>query len=138
MKLSRSDVARVGLGVPGIINLKEGRLIQAPNLPSWDNVTIRNDLSQVVQLPVTLCNDANAAAFGEFWIGAGRVHDSLLLITLGTGVGGGIVINGEQLAECARLRRRDRPHDLGSFAKCLDVRLWTNRSYRGLLRNRWD
>lgn len=97
-KIQRSDVARIGLGVPGIINLAEGRLINAPNLQSWSNVLIRDDLANLTKFSVTLCNDANAAAFGEFWIGAGRVHESLVLITLGTGVGGGIVLHGRPLS----------------------------------------
>src|SRR5688572_25419174 len=53
-KIQRSDVARIGLGVPGIINLAEGRLINAPNLQSWSNVLIRDDLSNLTKLPVTL------------------------------------------------------------------------------------
>src|SRR5690606_31150836 len=62
------------------------------NLPGWDNYPIRDRLAAVLNKPVSFANDANAAAFGEFWVGGGRAYHSLVMLTLGTGVGGGIII----------------------------------------------
>ncbi|MHC4698301.1 MAG: ROK family protein [Planctomycetota bacterium] len=92
--LARADVIGVGIGTPGPLNIKEGRIIHAANLPGWEDVPIRDRLHDTLQLPVTLDNDGNAAAFGEFWVGAGRGTDDLVMLTLGTGVGGGIVSDG--------------------------------------------
>ena len=85
-------IARVGLGSPGPLDLDRGCIVRAGNLPGWDNFPLRDRVHQNCGLPVTLTNDANAAAFGEFWVGSGREYDSLVLLTLGTGVGGGIII----------------------------------------------
>lgn len=85
--------AGVGLGVPGALDFKEGRVIQSPNFPGWENVPIRAWIQQETALPVIIENDANAAAMGEKWVGAARPLDHFLLITLGTGVGGGLVLN---------------------------------------------
>jgi glucokinase len=87
-------LAGVGLGVPGALDFKEGRIIQSPNFPGWEDVPIRAWVEKEVGAPVILENDANAAAMGERWVGAARDLDHFLLITLGTGVGGGLVLNG--------------------------------------------
>lgn len=92
--LGASDVARVGLGSPGTMDLKRGMLIEPPNLPNWRDFPIRDRLSEAIDRPVAFVNDANAAAFGEFWIGSGAKHENLVLLTLGTGVGGGIIVDG--------------------------------------------
>jgi glucokinase len=68
---------------------------ETPNLTGWKNVQAQRILQEKLQLPVHLINDANAAAYGEWWVGAGREVDTMILYTLGTGVGGGIVINDE-------------------------------------------
>lgn len=91
--LTLHDVKRIGMGIPGMINAKAGELIGAHNLPTWDNTPVAALLEEHIGIPVTLVNDANAAAYGEFWIGRGRDHHSLVLVTLGTGVGGGIVVD---------------------------------------------
>ena len=88
-------VKTVGIGSPGPINGKLGIVYEAPNLGGWVNVEVTKILQQHMQLPVTLSNDANAAAYGEWWAGAGTEIDTMILLTLGTGVGGGIVINDE-------------------------------------------
>ncbi len=93
-ELSGADVVAVGLGTPGPMDVKAGVLLTPSNLPAWHHFPIRNRLQESTGRPVTLTNDAAAAAFGEYWIGSGAAHDSLVLITLGTGVGGGIIING--------------------------------------------
>lgn len=91
--IRRESILAVGLGTPGPICHAEGLIYGAPNLPGWSNVPVRDRLAAATRLRVAVENDANAAAFGEFVAGAGRdVHD-LVLFTLGTGVGGGIVLD---------------------------------------------
>ncbi|MGE5489195.1 MAG: ROK family protein [bacterium] len=88
------DLVGIGVGTPGIIELETGVLKQSPNLPAFDNFPMRDELERLLQAPVLLENDANAAALGEKWMGAGRDVQDLVLLTLGTGVGGGIVCGG--------------------------------------------
>lgn len=90
--LATADIAAVGLGSPGPLDLQAGTIVRAGNLVGWDNFPLRDRVAAHCGRPVTFANDANAAAFGEFWVGAGREFDSLVLLTLGTGVGGGIII----------------------------------------------
>jgi glucokinase len=80
------------------MDLPQGLLLEPGNLPNWWNFPIRDRVSHYCQRPVTYANDANAAAYGEFWRGAGREHQSMVLLTLGTGIGGGIVV-GDMLIE---------------------------------------
>ena len=91
---SRADVAGVGIGSPGPLNRETGMVINTPNL-GWTNFPLRQLVSVAVGLPAQLDNDANCATYGEWWLGAGRDVDYLIGITLGTGIGGGIVLNGE-------------------------------------------
>ena len=84
----------VGVGVPGIIDMKSGMLRGSPNLPGWEDYPVREEIERRLGTRVFLENDANAAALGEKWLGAGRKVDDLCMITLGTGVGGGIVLGG--------------------------------------------
>jgi glucokinase len=83
-----------GIGIPGIIDKRTGMLRESPNLPGWHNYPVRDEIERRLSATVVLENDANAAAFGEAWLGAARGAQSMCMITLGTGVGGGIVING--------------------------------------------
>jgi glucokinase len=87
-------IAAVGLGSPGTMDIDAGMLLEPPNLPGWDNLPIRRLLAEQFRKPVVLQNDGNAAAYGEYWVGAGRNTHSLVMFTLGTGVGGGIVVGG--------------------------------------------
>lgn len=89
------DVAGIGMGVPGPMSSALGMVYEAPNLPGWINVPVRDRLQELTGLPVVLHNDANAAAYGEFWAGAGRGCTNMVLFSLGTGVGGGLIINGD-------------------------------------------
>ena len=91
--LEPSDIARVGLGSPGTMDIPAGMLIDPPNLAGWTNFPIRDRVSQHCGLPVTFANDAGSAAYGEFWVGSGRELNSLVMFTLGTGVGGGIIVD---------------------------------------------
>ncbi|MFQ6048400.1 MAG: ROK family protein [Phycisphaerae bacterium] len=95
--LPRQDVAGVGIGAPGAMSHKKGLIIAPPNLPGWHNVPLRDRVAALLGLPTVLENDANAAAWGEFWAGAGRGTDNMVMFTLGTGVGGGIIIDGQIL-----------------------------------------
>jgi glucokinase len=85
----------VGVGCAGLISTQEGVVHLSPNLPRWKDVPLGPDLSRRLGAPVLLHNDANAFVLGEFWAGAGRGARVLLGLTLGTGVGGGIVLDGE-------------------------------------------
>ncbi|MEX2263846.1 MAG: ROK family protein [Bryobacteraceae bacterium] len=90
-------LAGVGVGVPGFIILETGVITASPNLPGFENFPIRDHLEQLLGTPVILENDANAAAVGEKWMGAGKDVNDLILLTLGTGIGGGIIAGGEVL-----------------------------------------
>lgn len=90
--LTPSDVKQVGLGSPGTMDVPAGMLLRPHNLPGWFDFPIRDRLSHHCGLPVTFTNDANAAAYGEFWIGAGTTMHSMVMLTLGTGIGCGIII----------------------------------------------
>lgn len=90
--IATTDITRVGVGSPGPLDLVAGTIVRAGNLVGWDDFPLRDRVAGHCGLPVTFANDANAAAYGEFWIGSGRDFDSLVLLTLGTGVGGGIII----------------------------------------------
>jgi glucokinase len=83
----------VGVGAPGVIQLGTGVVVKSPNFPDWNNLPLRAVLEKALGMPVFIENDANAAALGEQWRGAGKGINSMILLTLGTGVGGGIVLN---------------------------------------------
>ncbi len=84
----------IGIGVPGIIDMETGMVRQSPNLPDWHDYPVRGEIEQRLGTRVILENDANSAALGEQWLGAARDHDDMCMLTLGTGVGGGIVLGG--------------------------------------------
>ncbi|MEN8376628.1 MAG: ROK family protein [Gemmatimonadota bacterium] len=90
---ARADVAGVGIGSPGPLDRASGTVIETPNL-GWRNFPLRDLISNAVGLPATLDNDANCATYGEWWLGAGQDVDTLVGLTLGTGIGGGIVLGG--------------------------------------------
>jgi glucokinase len=85
----------IGIGVPGIINLRTGMIRQSPNLPGWGDFPVRGDIERRLDTQVVLENDANAAALGEKWLGAGRDVTGLCILTLGTGIGGGAILDGQ-------------------------------------------
>ena len=84
----------VGIGCPGVIDGEHGMVVTGGNL-GWENKPLAEDLGSLLGISATLVNDANAAAFGEYACGAGKQYNSIVLITLGTGVGSGIVLNGK-------------------------------------------
>ena len=85
----------IGIGVPGIIEMETGMLRESPNLPGWHNYPVRDEIQDRLRTTVVLENDANAAAMGEKWLGAAAGVDDMCMFTLGTGVGGGVVMQGQ-------------------------------------------
>lgn len=90
--LKLSNITAIGVATPGTMDIPGGVILDPPNLKPWRNVPVRDTIKKVFKLPTAFQNDANAAAYGEFWVGAGREANSMVLFTLGTGVGGGIII----------------------------------------------
>jgi glucokinase len=92
--VARGDLVGVGIGSPGPLNLAEGRVIKLPNIPGMDDTPLRDRIAEGLGLPAVLENDANAAAFGEYVCGAGKAARDMVMLTLGTGVGSGIILDG--------------------------------------------
>ena len=97
LSLERSEIIGIGIGAPGPLSYRTGRIIRSANMPGWVDVPLRDRLREELGLAVTLDNDGNAAAFGEYWAGAGRDGGDLVMLTLGTGVGAGVVLDGRVL-----------------------------------------
>ncbi len=93
---SREQLAGIGVGAPGFIDMETGLIYQAVNI-GWTNFPLKDLLEAETGLPVVVDNDANLAALGEMWRGAGEGARNLLAVTLGTGVGGGVIANGQIL-----------------------------------------
>lgn len=93
--LSLSNISAVGLGIPGISNPETGILFTSPHLPQWHNIPVRDLIENQTGLKTFLVNDANAAAVGELAFGAARGACNFIYVTISTGIGGGIIINGE-------------------------------------------
>jgi glucokinase len=87
-------LAGVGIGVPGFILMEKGIIAGSNNLPEFEGFPVRDEIERRLGAPIFLENDANAAALGEKWVGAGRQVNDLVLLTLGTGIGGGIISGG--------------------------------------------
>ncbi|MBA2114613.1 ROK family protein [Bremerella alba] len=87
------NIAAIGLATPGTMDIEGGMLLEPHNLPNSYNFPIRDCLSKLTGRPVVYANDANAAAFGEYWLGSGKEFRSIIMLTLGTGVGGGIIVD---------------------------------------------
>lgn len=90
-------IAGIGVAAPGPLDNREGVLYSPPNLPAWKAVPLRDILNQQFHCPVFLENDANAAALGEFFFGAGRGSRDMVYVTVSTGIGGGVIANGHIL-----------------------------------------
>jgi glucokinase len=91
----------LGIGVPGLLRRKAGFVIDSPNLPGFRALAVKEELAKRLDLPadrVRVENDANAAALGEQWLGGAKGERDVLLVTLGTGIGGGLILNGELYA----------------------------------------
>ena len=90
-----ADIAGIGIGVAGIIDRHKGVVIQSPNISNLNGLPLRERFEKEFNLPVVVDNDANMYAYGEKWVGAGKDLDNFVVVTLGTGLGGGIIYNGE-------------------------------------------
>jgi glucokinase len=88
-------ISAISVAVPGTVDFEEGVVVKAPNVPCLDGFRLSAALRSELQLPAIVENDANAAAVGEMWQGAGRRYSHLVCVTLGTGVGGGIILDGK-------------------------------------------
>ena len=91
--LNLDDIAAIGVATPGTMDIPAGVILDPPNLRPWKNVPVRDHIQRQFGKPTAFQNDANAAAYGEFWAGAGQHCDSLVMFTLGTGIGCGIIIH---------------------------------------------
>ena len=86
-------ISGIGIGTPGIIDYEKGMILSSPNLPTWSMFKIKDFIKENTKLPVEINNDANAAALGESTFGSGKSYDNVVMLTLGTGVGSGIILN---------------------------------------------
>ena len=91
---SREDFLGVGIGAPGPLDREKGIVIVAPNL-GWRNFPLRDRIAEKLHLPATLDNDANCATVGEWWQGAAQGATNVIGMTIGTGIGGGLIIDGK-------------------------------------------
>ena len=94
VKKNNFEIKGIGVGIPGTLDMDEGVVIASPNLPTWTNFSFASLMKERTGLPVAINNDANVAALGEAKFGSGSKYQNIIMITLGTGVGGGIVANG--------------------------------------------
>lgn len=94
--ISKEDIGGVGIGVPGVLDLETGETLFLPNLPgNWSHVPLRDTIMKLTGLPIVLLNDVRSITYGEWRFGAGRGVDTLAVFAIGTGIGGGLVINGQ-------------------------------------------
>lgn len=96
--LRMGDIAGIGVATPGTMDIPAGMMLDPFNLKPWKNVPVRRHIHDTFQVPTAFQNDANAAAYGEYWAGAGKGVESMVLFTLGTGIGGGIIL-GDRILE---------------------------------------
>lgn len=92
--MAQYEVSSVGVSAAGFVSSDRKTMLATPNIADWNGVDLDYELTQLIGLPVVIENDANAAAWGEAKFGAGRSQDHMMMLTVGTGIGGGIVVNG--------------------------------------------
>lgn len=97
LNIQKEKLQGIGIGAPGFIDEETGLVYKAVNI-GWENFDLANQFRELAHLPVYVANDANIAALGENWIGAGNQANNLIAVTLGTGVGGGIIANGSMIS----------------------------------------
>ena len=94
--VKKEDIGGIGIGVPGVLDLDKGETLFLPNLPgTWPHVPLADIIAKLTDLPVALLNDVRSITNGEWRFGAGRGVDTLVVFAVGTGIGGGLVINGQ-------------------------------------------
>lgn len=100
---SPMDVGAMGLAIPAVLSLADDSVVWSPNLPSWDGLDIRSTLRSVLPVPIAVEYDGHAAALGEGWVGAGASTNDFVVVSVGTGIGCGIVTNGKLVRGVSRL-----------------------------------
>ena len=94
--LKKEDIGGIGIGVPGVLDLEKGETLFLPNLPgTWPHVPLADTITKLTELPTILLNDVRSITNGEWRFGAGRGVDTVAVFAVGTGIGGGLVINGQ-------------------------------------------
>lgn len=94
--LQKSEIGGVGIGVPGVLDLEKGETLFLPNLPgTWPHVPLRDTIARLTGLPTEILNDVRSITYGEWRFGAGQGVDTVAVYAIGTGIGGGLVINGQ-------------------------------------------
>jgi glucokinase len=94
--IHKDDIGGIGIGVPGVLDLEKGETLLLPNLPGrWPHIPLRDTIAKQSGLPVTLLNDVRAITYGEWRFGAGQGLDTIAVFAIGTGIGGGLVLNGQ-------------------------------------------
>lgn len=134
-KLNKTHILGLGLGLPGPIDVKQGIVHFFPNIPGWKEVNLKKILEKKLGLPVFLDNDANLMTLAEHRLGAAKGAKNAVCITLGTGVGGGLIINGElyrglsfTAGEIGHIPINEKgPHCNCGGAACLEVYIGNNR-----------
>jgi glucokinase len=95
-ELKKEDIGGIGIGVPGVLDLEKGETLFLPNLPgTWPHVPLKDTTIKLTGLPTALLNDVRSITYGEWRFGAGRGMDTVVVFAIGTGIGGGLVINGQ-------------------------------------------
>ena len=97
---SLKTVRSIGMGTPGPAKYRQGIIINSPNMPNFENVPVNRMLTEQLGKPIVLENDANVACWGEYVVGAGKGADNMVFFTLGTGIGGGIICDGQLVHGC--------------------------------------
>ena len=97
-QLMNKDVKAIGIGVPSVVDVEEGIVYDVQYIPSWKKVHLKRFMEERYQVPVFVNNDANCFALGEYYFGKGKGRTSMIGLTLGTGVGAGIIIKNNYLA----------------------------------------
>ena len=95
IRKGHENVSSLGIGIAGLLNNTREILFESPNLPSLKNVLLKSEIESSLKLPVFIENDANIAALGELYVGEGQTLDNFLLMTVGTGLGSGLILNGK-------------------------------------------
>lgn len=94
--LKKADIGGIGIGVPGVLDLERGEVLFLPNLPgTWPHVPLVDTISSLTGLPTAILNDVRSITYGEWRFGAGKGLDTVAVLAIGTGIGGGLVINGQ-------------------------------------------
>jgi glucokinase len=94
--MKKEDIGGIGIGVPGVLDLEKGETLFLPNLPgTWPHVPLRTTITKLTGLPTSILNDVRSITYGEWRFGAGRGVETVAVFAIGTGVGGGLVINGQ-------------------------------------------